>query len=86
MAEQAVTEAVITEILDLAWQKQTWAQTSIKHNVRMPESASTTDDWLPTPHGFTLGEALFQDDTGLRAVLAGKNVLELGAGVANHSV
>ena len=86
MAGQAVTEAVITEILDLAWQKQTWAQTSIKHNVRMPESASTADDWLPTPHGFTLGEALFQDSTGLRAVLAGKNVLELGAGVANHSV
>ena len=76
----------LPEVLDLAWQKATWACTSAAHDVRMPEVQSTADDWLPTPHGFTLGEALFQEAAGLRAGLAGKHVLELGAGTANHSV
>ena len=39
------------------------------------------DDWEPTPHGKTLGEALAR-----RNFVAGKRVLELGGGVGNHTI
>jgi len=39
------------------------------------------DDWQPTPHGRFLAEVLAEYD-----VVSGREVLELGAGVANHTI
>ena len=39
------------------------------------------DDWTPTPHGQWLARMLAEND-----LVAGKDVLELGAGVANHTI
>ena len=40
------------------------------------------DDWQPTPHGALLGEVIADHP----ALFAGKDVLELGGGVGNHTV
>ncbi|MEM6672187.1 MAG: methyltransferase [Planctomycetota bacterium] len=39
------------------------------------------DDWTPTPHGQWLAQVLAEHD-----VASGKRVLELGAGLANHTI
>jgi len=39
------------------------------------------DDWTPTPHGRWLAQVLAERD-----LVSGKDVLELGAGVANHTI
>ena len=39
------------------------------------------DDWVPTPHGQTLAEAIAGGD-----LADGRRVLELGAGSANHTI
>ncbi|MEM8883103.1 MAG: methyltransferase [Planctomycetota bacterium] len=39
------------------------------------------DDWKPTPHGIFLGDVIAAGD-----FVEGKSVLELGAGVANHTI
>ena len=39
------------------------------------------DDWTPTPHGQWLAAVLVEHD-----LVSGKDVLELGAGVANHTI
>jgi len=39
------------------------------------------DDWVPTPHGILLGDAIAEGD-----FVRGKRVLELGAGVGNHTI
>lgn len=39
------------------------------------------DDWSPTPHGKWLAQMLAEHD-----LVTGKDVLELGAGVANHTI
>ncbi len=39
------------------------------------------DDWTPTPHGQWLARMLAEND-----LVSGKDVLELGAGVANHTI
>jgi predicted RNA methylase len=40
-----------------------------------------TDDWSPTPHGHWLARMLAEND-----LVSGRDVLELGAGVANHTI
>ncbi len=40
------------------------------------------DDWKPTPHGVLMGEAI----ADYPALFAGRDVLELGGGVGNHTV
>jgi len=40
-----------------------------------------TDDWTPTPHGKLLGETLAAHN-----LVRGREVLELGAGVGNHTI
>ena len=42
---------------------------------------SGDDDWSPTPHGHWLATMLAEKD-----LVSGKDVLELGAGVANHTI
>ena len=39
------------------------------------------DDWCPTPHGAFLGEIITQS-----GVAKGKDILELGGGVGNHTI
>ena len=39
------------------------------------------DDWTPTPHGRFLARILAEHD-----VVRGRDVLELGAGVGNHTI
>lgn len=39
------------------------------------------DDWQPTPHGHLLSRALVEHD-----LVRGRDVLELGSGVANHTI
>lgn len=39
------------------------------------------DDWTPTPHGKWLASVIAEHD-----LVSGKDVLELGAGVANHTI
>jgi release factor glutamine methyltransferase len=39
------------------------------------------DDWTPTPHGILLGDVIAGSEFA-----AGKDILELGAGVGNHTV
>ena len=43
--------------------------------------AAGADDWSPTPHGSALAEALAASD-----LIDGRSVLELGAGVGNHTI
>ena len=43
--------------------------------------ASGEDDWMVTPHGRFLGEVLAEAD-----LVEGREVLELGAGLGNHTV
>ena len=43
--------------------------------------ASGEDDWAPTPHGAALADALAESD-----LIEGRRVLELGAGVGNHTI
>ena len=43
--------------------------------------ASGSDDWAPTPHGALLAEALAATD-----LIDARDVLELGAGVGNHTI
>ena len=43
--------------------------------------AGGSDDWTPTPHGVLLADALAQTD-----LIEGRAVLELGAGVGNHTI
>ena len=40
-----------------------------------------SDDWSPTPHGHWLARMLAEND-----LVRGRDVLELGAGVANHTI
>jgi len=46
-------------------------------------SSFGTDDWLPTPHGITMAEAIAGP---LNGFFTDKKVLELGSGVGNHTV
>ncbi len=43
--------------------------------------AGGSDDWTPTPHGALLADALAETD-----LVEGRAVLELGAGVGNHTI
>lgn len=43
--------------------------------------AAGEDDWTPTPHGRWLARVIAEND-----FVGGKDVLELGAGVANHTI
>jgi len=43
--------------------------------------AGGSDDWTPTPHGELLADALAETD-----LIEGRAVLELGAGVGNHTI
>jgi len=43
--------------------------------------AGGSDDWTPTPHGALLADALAETD-----LIQGRAVLELGAGVGNHTI
>jgi len=45
------------------------------------ELESGQDDWTPTPHGAFLAGVLARHD-----LVQGKDVLELGAGVGNHTI
>jgi len=47
-------------------------------------SRISDDDWLPTPHGLTMSDALIKTDE-LKAFFTNKKVLELGSGVGNHT-
>ena len=70
-AGEAAADGIPTpEVLGQDWQRLMWERTSTVQGVRMPESATGVDDWLPSPHGFTLAEALFDDEAGLRQQLA----------------
>ena len=40
-----------------------------------------TDDWSPTPHGIFMGEVLARHN-----LVRGKEVLELGGGIGNHTI
>ena len=46
------------------------------------ELVAGDDDWEPTPHGRCLAEVLFENPD----VVAGRDVLELGGGVGNHTI
>jgi len=50
-------------------------------DLRAMELDCGADDWTPTPHGQLLGDVIAGHD-----LVAGKDVLELGAGVANHTI
>ena len=47
--------------------------------------AGTEDDWAITPHGMTLCRALV-DCSSLSGVASGRDVLELGGGLGNHTM
>ncbi|MEL6713351.1 MAG: methyltransferase [Planctomycetota bacterium] len=54
--------------------------TEIEALLEMDLSAGE-DDWTPTPHGRWLAHVVARND-----FVSGKDVLELGAGVANHTI
>lgn len=57
------------------------AQETLNDLLRM-ELTTADDVWVPTPHGRHLARVLAQHPE----LIAGKRVLELGAGVANHTI
>jgi len=67
------------------WQKAEYERSIKRLKVKLPDLKNGSDDWLPTPHGMTLSEAL-SNVPQLGDVLRGRKVLELGAGVGNHTV
>ena len=89
------------EVIDDAWQLAKLREFEVRAGVTMPamgggagRSVSGSGDWMPTPHGLTMGDALLADGEaashGLGS-LAGRVVLELGAvrflntGLCDHS-
>lgn len=48
-------------------------------------SRISNDDWLPTPHGITMADAIIKTDK-LKNFFTNKKVLELGSGVGNHTL
>jgi release factor glutamine methyltransferase len=51
------------------------------HELLQMDLSSGKDDWSPTPHGQLLALALAENN-----LVRGKSVLELGAGVGNHTI
>jgi len=60
-------------------------ETTMKEQLNVDIAGFGDDDWLPTPHGLTMAIALAKNP-GFNACLEGKDVLELGSGVGNHTV
>jgi len=86
--EIAIKKKMPLPILDEEWQRNIWIKTSsiFKISVPLGDGGCKEDDWLPTPHGLTLSEAIFFRIPSLVESLSGRNVLELGSGVGNHSI
>jgi len=50
-------------------------------DIRQMDLASGDDDWSPTAHGILLGDAIAEGD-----YVRDREILELGAGVGNHTI
>ena len=50
-------------------------------NLLEMDLVARTDDWSPTPHGIFMAEVLARHN-----VVRGKEVLEIGGGLGNHTI
>jgi SAM-dependent methyltransferase len=84
LAQMPVVDAGVKEIITTKWQRQQYEAQNQKFGLKVPELGKA-DDWLPSPHGLTLGEVI-SSNPKIAELVRGKRVLELGAGVGNHTV
>ena len=82
--KQDSIEHIKSEI-DKKWMIEQLKKGTKRFNFIIDESKVKGDDWMPTPHGWTLAEAIHFNKS-LNTLFNNKDVLELGAGVGNHTV
>ena len=74
---------LIKDEINKKWMKEQMMK--YEHKFGYKVNITSDDDWLPTPHGLTLAEALMYSNE-LKSVCKNKSVLELGSGVGNHTM
>eukprot|EP01084_Bolivina_argentea_P273316 465532_1 len=72
----------IRDEINKKWMQQKMKTFEYEYGVKI--SSLKDDDWLPTPHGLTMSDAICKAKE-LNNIFRNKNVLELGSGAGNHT-